>query len=88
MQGPSMIPHMETPHSRAPELDAEAPGANVQEMDGMGKNRRRALELDGEAPGPHVLEIGGLEPTLETTSSAEVAELDVRNEFVNGCLQA
>ena len=61
---------MEARNPQAPELDAEAPGPHILEIETL------EPELDAEAPGPHILEIETLEPVLEMESQRPLAELE------------
>ena len=71
----SAVVEVEANNPRAPELDAEAPGPHVLEME----SRRPLAQLDAEAPGPHILEIETLEPVLEMESQRPLAELEGRS---------
>ena len=84
--GSSAIIEVEGNSRRVPELDAEAPGPHVleietvepiSEMDPQNPTKHHA-ELDAEAPGPHILEIGTEERRLEGRYPRPIADFGMR----------
>ena len=71
----STVVEVEANNPRKPELDAEAPGSHVLEME----SQIPFAQLDADAPGPHKLEIETLEPVLEMESQRPLAELEGRS---------